>query len=75
MTALSIHLREELNSGDILVFLTGQEEINLFIEQFHQMAAGKVSRLIMYVREESFALSPLSAVLRKSCCGQTNENF
>jgi len=27
-TALTIHMREELNSGDILVFLTGQEEIN-----------------------------------------------
>jgi len=25
-------MREELNSGDILVFLTGQEEINQFIE-------------------------------------------
>ena len=28
VTAISIHMREELNTGDILVFLTGQEEIN-----------------------------------------------
>eukprot|EP00347_Sterkiella_histriomuscorum_P014916 403359024 len=40
-TALTIHIKEELNSGDVLVFLTGQEEINQFIEQFNQIAQEK----------------------------------
>lgn len=31
-TALTIHKNYPINSGDILVFLTGQEEINNFIE-------------------------------------------
>ena len=31
-TAISVHVKEELNSGDVLVFLTGQDEINMFIE-------------------------------------------
>ena len=34
-------MREDLNSGDVLVFLTGQEEINQFIEQFNELAIGK----------------------------------
>ncbi|CDW88583.1 mrna splicing factor rna helicase [Stylonychia lemnae] len=37
-TAITIHMREELNSGDVLVFLTGQDEINMFIEQFNLAA-------------------------------------
>jgi ATP-dependent RNA helicase DDX35 len=32
MTVLSIHKSHDINSGDILVFLTGQEEINNFME-------------------------------------------
>jgi HrpA-like RNA helicase len=31
-TTSTIHVREVLNSGDVMVFMTGQEEINGFIE-------------------------------------------
>jgi HrpA-like RNA helicase len=39
-TALNIHKNNPKNSGDILVFLTGQEEINNFIELSHDYGLG-----------------------------------
>ena len=43
--ALDIHQRKQL--GDILVFLTGQEEIQAFIDFVDQQSEGKLQMLVI----------------------------
>lgn len=46
-TALTIHKNYPINSGDILIFLTGQEEINNFIELCAGTELDKANILIL----------------------------
>jgi HrpA-like RNA helicase len=50
LTAINIHKQNDRNSGDILVFLTGQEDINLFLElaSLHHLNKSNILLMPLY---------------------------